>query len=106
PLWLDHRARRAFTERSRMEIGVLTRATDLRLRLRTIILGRAARALRHCRRHDGHHPTVYGAVGNHLTGDAEADRSPGHSAPDRDWRCRRSGEPLIEPPRDIDRRSG
>src|SRR3989442_754432 len=41
-LWLDDRAGRALTERAPMDVGILTRSPDLRPRLRTVVLGRAA----------------------------------------------------------------
>src|SRR5216684_5870434 len=69
-----------------MDVGICTRGTDLRARLRTGVLGRAACALGHCRGDAGHHPGVYGAVGNHVSANTEADRAVGHGTADRDRR--------------------
>src|ERR1700730_10559574 len=95
-LWLDDRAWRALTDRAPMDFSILARDPDLRPRLRTVVLGGAARAFGHCRSHDGHDPRVYGAVGNHFPANAEAHHPPGLGAVDRDWRSGGVDERLAE----------
>ena len=103
--WMIARGERSPSGRQWMS-AFFTRSPDLRPRLRTAVLGRAACAFGHCRGHDGHDPGVHGAVGNHLPANAEAHRSPGAGALDRDWRSGSADEPLVEPRRGADRQGG
>jgi len=100
--WMIARGERSPGARQWM-FGVSNRFPDLRPRLRTVVLGRAACAFGHCGGHDGHYPGVYGTVGNHLPANAKAHRSPDSGAPDRAWRRRSAGEPIPEPRRGADR---
>src|SRR5258705_13131363 len=95
-IWLDDGAGRTLTEQAPMDVSIFTWDRDLRFRLRSVVLGRAARAFRYCRSHAGNNPGVYGAVGNHFPANTEAHRSFGSGAFDRDWRSGRAAEPLPE----------
>src|SRR6266481_827851 len=59
-LWLDDRQGRALAEPASMDVSIFAWGLGHRGRLRTAVLGRAARAFRHCGGHDGYHPSVYG----------------------------------------------
>src|SRR5260370_12638197 len=58
-LWLDDRPRRALSHRTPMDLGILTCCTDLRPRLRIIVLARAPPALRHPPLHVAYYPAVH-----------------------------------------------
>ena len=95
-LWLDNDARRASAESPPMDLSFPARATDLRIRLRIVVLGRAACAFRPGRGHDGYHPGLHGAFRNYLPAHAKANPSPYSCAPDRNCRSGRAGQPFAE----------
>src|SRR6266480_3777654 len=105
-VWLDDRATRAHTGQARMEVSLLTCFSDLSCRLRATVLGRAARAIGDRGGHDGYDSAVHDAVGDHSTANATAERSPGHSALDRNYRSSSAGKSLVEPRWSADRPGG
>src|SRR5580704_12534277 len=60
----------------------------------------------YCRGHDGHDPSIYGAIGDYLPANAEAHRPFGLGARDRPWRSGGAGEPLVKSRRDTNRSAG
>ena len=106
PLWLDGRAGRAFTDRAPVAFGVLAGRPDLRPRLRTVVLGRAACAFGHRVRHDGHDSGVHGTVGDRYPANAAAHRPAGFGAPGRAWRSSGADESLAEARWRADRHAG
>ena len=64
-VWMMARGERSPTRREWRSASLL-RNGDLRLRLRAVVLGRAACAFGHCRGHAGHNPSIYGVVGNYF----------------------------------------
>ena len=82
---------------SRVGRGFASGGLHLRCRLRSVVLGRTARAFRSRRGHAGDDPGLHGSFGDSFSGDAAAYRPPRSGPFSRDRRRRHSGEPVTEP---------